>query len=277
MLATASPPTSRWSSSRRRSKVHAGAAAARRAPRVAAGERFVVAAMASTVRGDGKSGGTLRAATLVATGQPASCSSAWSIPRPATARRARRLHRRFRRAGLSRTAAGARRDRRGELVDRPDSDAGCGGLTGVTPLELYRDWIVEQARRWARRFRPEASGLCGWSLVIARRSAAPPRVFRCQLVDIADLDVGRASTPGHSVLAPRNQRRRAQQPCGMERVAWDEQLHALAARRSGPTTTRSVAAAAMQKQNLERVAEIVMVELIVTDTVKPHWCGRRAP
>src|SRR5262245_39232610 len=37
---------------------------------VAAGDRFVVAGYGLTVRGDGKTGGTVRAATLVATGQP---------------------------------------------------------------------------------------------------------------------------------------------------------------------------------------------------------------
>jgi hypothetical protein len=26
--------------------------------------------------------------------------------------------------------------------------AGCGGLTGVTPLTLYKDWIVKTARSW---------------------------------------------------------------------------------------------------------------------------------
>jgi hypothetical protein len=26
--------------------------------------------------------------------------------------------------------------------------AGCGGLTGVTPLTLYRDWILQTARAW---------------------------------------------------------------------------------------------------------------------------------
>ena len=29
-----------------------------------------------------------------------------------------------------------------------DNSAGCGGLTGVTPLLLYRDWIVETARKF---------------------------------------------------------------------------------------------------------------------------------
>jgi hypothetical protein len=26
--------------------------------------------------------------------------------------------------------------------------AGCGGLTGTTPLSLYRDWIVRTAKAW---------------------------------------------------------------------------------------------------------------------------------
>jgi len=29
----------------------------------------------------------------------------------------------------------------------PRNVAGCGGLTGVTPLTRYRSWIVEQAKR----------------------------------------------------------------------------------------------------------------------------------
>jgi hypothetical protein len=28
--------------------------------------------------------------------------------------------------------------------------SGCGGLTGVTPLALYRDWILKTARSWTR-------------------------------------------------------------------------------------------------------------------------------
>ena len=39
---------------------------------IALGDRFVVAGYGLAVRGDGKSGGTLRVATLVATGQPGS-------------------------------------------------------------------------------------------------------------------------------------------------------------------------------------------------------------
>jgi secreted trypsin-like serine protease len=29
-----------------------------------------------------------------------------------------------------------------------NNSAGCGGLTGVTPLTLYREWIVKTARSW---------------------------------------------------------------------------------------------------------------------------------
>jgi hypothetical protein len=29
----------------------------------------------------------------------------------------------------------------------PNFEDGCGGVTGVTPMELYRQWIEEQARR----------------------------------------------------------------------------------------------------------------------------------
>jgi hypothetical protein len=32
----------------------------------------------------------------------------------------------------------------------PGGSAGCGGLTGVTPLELYRKWIFEQAAKMDR-------------------------------------------------------------------------------------------------------------------------------
>ena len=30
----------------------------------------------------------------------------------------------------------------------PNGSAGCGGFTGVTPLTLYRDWILQTARQW---------------------------------------------------------------------------------------------------------------------------------
>jgi secreted trypsin-like serine protease len=30
----------------------------------------------------------------------------------------------------------------------PNMAAGCGGLTGVTPITLYRGWIVDKARQF---------------------------------------------------------------------------------------------------------------------------------
>ena len=29
----------------------------------------------------------------------------------------------------------------------PNNSAGCGGLTGVTPLSRYRDWVVNEAAK----------------------------------------------------------------------------------------------------------------------------------
>ena len=29
----------------------------------------------------------------------------------------------------------------------PNNSEGCGGLTGVTPLSLYRSWIVDTAKK----------------------------------------------------------------------------------------------------------------------------------
>jgi hypothetical protein len=29
-----------------------------------------------------------------------------------------------------------------------NNSAGCGGLTGVTPLTVYHDWILQTARGW---------------------------------------------------------------------------------------------------------------------------------
>ena len=30
----------------------------------------------------------------------------------------------------------------------PNGSDGCGGMTGVTPLTLYRDWLLQTARQW---------------------------------------------------------------------------------------------------------------------------------
>ena len=88
---------------------------------------------------------------------PAICSSAWSIPR-ATAASAPGLGACTGDSGApvyQKMARLSRPARRGELVDRRrTSSDGCGGLTGVTPLELYRGWIVEQARKMGSAIGP---------------------------------------------------------------------------------------------------------------------------
>jgi Trypsin len=113
-----------------------------------AGESFVVAGFGVSVRGDGRSGGTLRSATLVATGRPGSLQL--RLMDPAT---------RNQRPGLGACTGDSGAPVFAETgEDRAiigvvswstgaNNEAGCGGLTGVTPLAHYRTWIVEQAAK----------------------------------------------------------------------------------------------------------------------------------
>jgi hypothetical protein len=113
----------------------------------AVGDAFVVAGYGVTVRGDGRSGGTVRAATLVATGQPNTLQLRLVDPRS-----------KDQSAGLGACAgdsgAPVFRDDSGTLTvvgivswsTGPKLSAGCGGLTGVTPLMRYREWITGAAR-----------------------------------------------------------------------------------------------------------------------------------
>jgi secreted trypsin-like serine protease len=116
---------------------------------VVVGGRFSIAGIGVTVRGDGKSGGIIRVAGLVATGKPGTLQIRLVDP-----------------VGLgTREGLGACTGDSGAPVfeDKqngpaivgvvswstgPNGSAGCGGLTGVTPLTLYRDWIVQTARQW---------------------------------------------------------------------------------------------------------------------------------
>jgi len=114
---------------------------------VAVGDAFVVAGFGVTVRGDGRTGGTVRSATLVATGVPGSLQIRLFDPRT-----------KGQSAGLGACAgdsgAPAFRETNGSLAvigvvswsTGPNLSAGCGGLTGVTPLVRYRAWITETAR-----------------------------------------------------------------------------------------------------------------------------------
>jgi len=113
------------------------------------GSRFTIAGIGVTVRGDGKSGGTIRAAGLVATGRPGTLQIRLVDPAGQGTR-----------GGLGACTG----DSGGPVFEDkpggpaivgvvswstgPNGTAGCGGMTGVTPLTLYRDWIVQTAQKW---------------------------------------------------------------------------------------------------------------------------------
>lgn len=113
------------------------------------GSRFTIAGIGVTVRGDGKSGGTIRVAGLVATGKPGTLQIRLVDPVGQGARDG---------LGACTGDSGAPvfEDKQGgpaivavvSWSTGPNGAAGCGGLTGVTPLTLYRDWISQIARQW---------------------------------------------------------------------------------------------------------------------------------
>src|SRR5665647_1487294 len=116
---------------------------------IVVGSRFTIAGVGLTIRGEGSSGGAVRAAGLVATGKPGTLQIRLVDPLTQGAR-----------DGLGACTG----DSGGPVFeDRPggpvlvgvvswstgaNGSAGCGGLTGVTPLTLYRDWILQTARGW---------------------------------------------------------------------------------------------------------------------------------
>jgi hypothetical protein len=116
---------------------------------IAAGNRFTIAGIGVTIRGEGSSGGTVRVAGLVATGQPGTLQIRLVDPVGNGVR-----------DGLGACTG----DSGGPVFeDQPggavivgviswstgaNGSAGCGGLTGVTPLTRYRDWILQTARAW---------------------------------------------------------------------------------------------------------------------------------
>lgn len=114
---------------------------------VAVGDHFVVVGYGLAKPGDGKSGGTARAAALVATGQPGTLQI--RLVDPAT---------RGDKAGLGActgdSGAPVFRDSNGRPTvigvvswsTGPKLAEGCGGMTGVTPLTRYRAWILDTAR-----------------------------------------------------------------------------------------------------------------------------------
>jgi hypothetical protein len=115
---------------------------------VAPGDRFVVAGYGIVKQGSSAGGGTPRAATLVAIGKPGNLQI--RLVDPTT---------RGERLGLgactgdSGAPAFIERDGTHAVVGvvswstGPAGGDGCGGMTGITPLTLYRNWIIEQSKR----------------------------------------------------------------------------------------------------------------------------------
>jgi hypothetical protein len=113
------------------------------------GSRFTIAGIGVTIRGDGSSGGTIRTAGLIATGKPGTLQIRLVDPVAPGAQ-----------GGLGACTGDSGgpvfEDRQGgpaiigviSWSTGPNGSAGCGGLTGVTPLTLYRDWILQTARQW---------------------------------------------------------------------------------------------------------------------------------
>ena len=113
------------------------------------GSRFSIAGIGVTIRGEGSSGGMIRVAGLLATGQPGTLQIRLVDPVGQGVR-----------DGLGACTGDSGgpvfEDRQGAPAiigviswsTGPNGNAGCGGLTGVTPLTLYRDWILLTARQW---------------------------------------------------------------------------------------------------------------------------------
>jgi secreted trypsin-like serine protease len=116
---------------------------------IEAGSRFTVAGVGVTKRGDGKSGGTIRAADLTVTGKPGTLQIRLADPLTNNLREGLGAC-----TGDSGAPAFEMQDGRAVIVGvvswstGANNTDGCGGLTGVTPLTLYRDWILRTARAW---------------------------------------------------------------------------------------------------------------------------------
>lgn len=116
---------------------------------LAAGNAFSVAGVGVTIRGDGRSGGTVRSAALVATGKPGTLQI--RLVDPATQGAKPGLGACTGDSGgpaFEQQAAGPVLIGVISWTTGPNLTDGCGGMTGVTPLTLYRDWVMQTARQW---------------------------------------------------------------------------------------------------------------------------------
>lgn len=116
---------------------------------IAPGSRFTVAGIGVTAAGSDAGIGTVRTAALSVTGHPGTLQI--RLVDPATDNK---------RSGMGActgdSGAPVFEDQDGGTAivgvvswsTGPGNADGCGGLTGVTPLTLYKDWIVKTAQNW---------------------------------------------------------------------------------------------------------------------------------
>jgi secreted trypsin-like serine protease len=120
---------------------------------IAVGAGFTISGVGVTVRGDGRSAGTIRSAALIATGKPGTLQI--RLVDPATAGAREGLC-----ACTGDSGSPVFEDQAGGATivgvvswsTGPNGSSGCGGITGVTPLTLYREWILQTARQWGAAF-----------------------------------------------------------------------------------------------------------------------------
>jgi secreted trypsin-like serine protease len=113
--------------------------------KTAVGDRLTVAGYGVAVRGEGKTGGMLRAATLTVTGQPGTLQI--RLVDPTTNVTTPGL-------GACTGDSGAPAfDSLNAVIGvvswttGPQNEDGCGGLTGLTPLSRYLPWMTDVANR----------------------------------------------------------------------------------------------------------------------------------
>jgi secreted trypsin-like serine protease len=116
--------------------------------RATVGERLTIAGYGLAEPGNPRTGGNLRVAALAVTGKPGNLQI--RLYDPATRNESLGLGGCTGDSGAPVFAEIAGRRELVGLVSwstAPNSDEGCGGLTGVTPLALYRGWVVETAKK----------------------------------------------------------------------------------------------------------------------------------
>jgi trypsin len=121
--------------------------------RVAIGETLTIAGFGVTVGGTARGLGLPRMATLTVTGNPGTLQ----IRLYDIATRNQRIGL----GGCTGDSGAPAFDGDGPLIigvvswsTAPGDQEGCGGLTGVTPLLLYRDWIIDTARKFNSAIAP---------------------------------------------------------------------------------------------------------------------------